>query len=160
MHRPPAVLWDLGPSRWKRRALGGLILLAVLVWVGFLRMQGWGVSSAVLLATLLAGTLTAAIGRSGSAEGQLSWDGEQWHWLTDRDLLLQTMVCVLDLQVMMLLRVGVEGGKSHWFWLDSSDMNASWKALRRAIVASTYNARQGGASQEAGRVPNGDPHDG
>ncbi len=159
MHRPPAVLWDLGPSRWKRRALGGLILLAALVWLGFLRMQGWGVSSAVLLATLLAGTLTAAIGRSGSPGGQLSWDGEQWHWLTDRDLPLQTMVCMLDLQVMMLLRVGVEGGKSHWFWLDSSDMSASWKAVRRAIVASTYNARQG-ASQEASRVPNGDPHDG
>jgi hypothetical protein len=49
---------------------------------------------------------------------------------------LTAMVCVLDLQVMMLMHLTCDEGDSYWLWLESSHKITQWKARRRAIVAS------------------------
>jgi hypothetical protein len=143
MHRPPAVAWDLGPTLWQNRILTGLALLASLVSLGFLVEQGWGLSSFILLVALLVGCLLAAMARHNAHQGQLRWDGEQWHWIGAQGVALRTMVCMVDLQVTLLLQVTSDQGKRHWFWLDSGDKPAQWRAMRRAIVASTSVSHDG-----------------
>ncbi len=137
MHRPPAVAWVLSPTLWQRRILATLALLALLVWVGFITEQGWGLSSFAVLIALFLGVLLAAMAWHNASRGQLRWDGEQWYWTDAQDRTVRTMACILDMQVMMLLQITCDQGKSHWLWLDSSENPAQWKALRRAIVAST-----------------------
>jgi hypothetical protein len=137
MHRPPAVAWSLAPARWQGRVLNGLLLLAFLVWAGFFAKQGWGFSSIALLLTLPAGVTLAALARHKTARGQLSWDGEQWHWIGVQDRPVRSMVCVLDFQTMLLLHLTCDQGDGHWLWLESGDKPALWRALRRAIVASS-----------------------
>jgi peptidoglycan/LPS O-acetylase OafA/YrhL len=136
MHRPPAVAWDLATTRWQLRVSIALVLLATLVWLGFLTQQGWGYPSFILLLALLAGVLLAAMAGQNASGGQLRWDGEQWHWTDAQDHAVRTMVCMLDLQVVLLLQVNCDQGTRHWFWLDAGDKPIQWKALRRAIVAS------------------------
>ena len=137
MHRPPAVAWVLLPSQWQRRILAALALVAVLVWVGFISEQGWGLSSFVVLVALFIGALLGVMAWRNLSKGQLRWDGEQWYLTNKHDRSVHTMVCMLDMQAMLLLKVTCDKGKSHWLWLDSGDKHAQWKALRRAIVAST-----------------------
>ena len=137
MHRPPAVAWDLSPTQWQMRVLAALTLLAMLVWVGFIAEQGWGLSSFIVLVALLVGVWLVAMARRKALRGQLRWDGEQWYWTGLQDRAVRAMACILDLQVVMLLQITFDQGKSHWIWLESGYKPAQWKALRRAIVAST-----------------------
>ena len=136
MHRPPAVAWDISPTRWQSRATATLVLIAVMVWTGFVAEQGWGQSSFVVLVALLVGIWLASADRQKASKGQLRWDGEQWHWTGEQDRAVRDMASILDLQVMMLLQVTCDQGKSHWLWLESREKHTQWKALRRAIVAS------------------------
>jgi hypothetical protein len=119
------------------RVLAALTLLAALVWVGFIVEQGWGLTSFIVLAALFLGVRLVAMARQKAHNGQLRWDGEQWYWTGTQDRALRAMVCILDLQVLTLLHVTCDQGKSHWIWLDSGYKPAQWKALRRAIVAET-----------------------
>jgi hypothetical protein len=137
MHRPPAVAWLLVPSRWQGWALSALVLIAALVWAGFLAKQGWGAASFLILVALLASALMALVSRQNITTGLLSWDGEHWHWSGDPDSPLLSMSCVLDLQRVMLLHVTCSQGKMHWLWLEAFDKPILWTALRRAIVVST-----------------------
>jgi hypothetical protein len=45
------------------------------------------------------------------------------------------LLCVLDLQRLMLVRVVCEPAAVRWLWLESPLMDARWLALRRAVVA-------------------------
>jgi hypothetical protein len=119
------------------RILAALTLLAVLVWVGFTEKQGWGLSSFIVLVALFVGVGLVAIARHKALKGQLRWDGEQWYWTDAQDHAVRTMVCILDLQGVMLLQIACDHGKSHWIWLESGYKPTQWKALRRAIVAGT-----------------------
>lgn len=137
MRGPPAVVWSLAPTRWQKRVLVILAFLAVLVWVSFVAEQGWGLSSYLILAALFVGVLLAATAWHKKPKGQLRWDGEQWYWNDEQDRAVRPMACILDMQVMMLLLVTCDQSKSHWLWLDSGNKPDQWRALRRAIVAST-----------------------
>jgi hypothetical protein len=136
MHRPPAVAWDLVPTRWQSRAPAVLVLLAAMAWGGFLLKQGWGPFSLTLLLVLIAAAVLATVERGHISKGQLRWDGEHWHWSGEQDRMVRSMACVMDLQSMVLLYIRCDQGKSHWLWLEAGRKPHHWKALRRAIVAS------------------------
>jgi len=136
MHQPPAVAWDLAPTRSQRRAPIALLLLAVLVWLVFITRQGWGPASLALLLALLVATVVVAVGLNKLPTGQLRWDGEQWLWSGVQDRMVRSMACVLDLQSVLVLHIRCDQGKGHWLWLEAGDKPLHWKALRRAMVAS------------------------
>ena len=98
----------------------------------------------ILLLAMLAGALLAAMARHNAARGQLRWDGERWHWSGEPDRTVRAMACVLDLQSMMLLHLTCESRTSHWLWLEAGNKPERWKALRRAVVASTADTHDEG----------------
>ena len=136
MYRPPAVTWDVRPVRWHSAVLSALILCAALLQIAFLVLQGWSASSFALLLVLLGSTLMAGRSLQKTVDGQLNWDGTQWHWLGAEEQALSALTCVLDLQTRMLVNIHGEQGSCHWLWLEAGGMGARWQALRRAVVAS------------------------
>jgi hypothetical protein len=136
MHRPPAVTWSVRPARWHAGALISLTLLATLLLIGFIEMQGWGDSSLALLLLLAASAILAFRRLRSAPVGQLNWDGEQWHWSDADAQAVESMACVLDLQTRILVRIVCESRTHHWLWLECSSPDVNWFALRRAIFAS------------------------
>lgn len=141
MHRPPAVAWEVGPSRWQKWALTTLILLSVLVWAGFTAEQGFGMTSLFSLSVAATCSLPAVWAWRNAPTGHLRWDGEQWYWTATQDFTIRSMACVLDRQVVMLLQASFEDGRQQWFWLGAGNKPAHWSALRRAIVASANRSQ-------------------
>jgi hypothetical protein len=113
-------------------ALLGIGLLAL---VFFVALQGWGPASFVLVAVLALSAATALLGLRTSGMGHLRWDGAQWHWAGQQDYHVNEVSCVLDLQLLLLLRLRCHQGPRLWVWLESGRMDASWLAMRRALVA-------------------------
>ena len=136
MHRPPAAAWKAGSAQGQRRLVLALVLLGCGVWLGFGASQGWGRPSLVLGVSLVACSVLAAWSHRGTAQGQLRWDGEHWHWCAASDLAVVHLHCALDLQRLLLLHISCAQGPRLWLWLESRQMDARWLALRRAVVAS------------------------
>jgi hypothetical protein len=153
MYRPPAVTWQVKPARWHATALMALFMCAVLLFIGFCVLQGWGASSLALLLALLGGMLMAARGLKSTSAGHLNWDGTQWqwHWLEQDEQAVYAVSCVLDLQTRMLVFIHRNADKGFWVWLESDGRSGRWQALRRAMVASKRFA----ASEPADVVPKG-----
>jgi hypothetical protein len=135
MHQPPAVSWDVKSARWHAGALIFWVLADTFLLVGFFVTQGWGASTLVLLLVLVASALLAMKGWYGAPVGQLNWDGAQWHWVNQDTHALTSVVCVLDLQTRMLVRISGGQGPSRWLWLERDASGMTWVALRRAIFA-------------------------
>lgn len=136
MHRPPAAAWTAGAGRWQRGMLLALTAIAVLEAGFFAARTGWG-PSAILLLAVMGGSLTVSfLALRSSAQGQLRWDGEHWHWSAEQDLGVTEVSCVLDLQHLLILRIHLDNGIKLWLWLESRRMDVGWMALRRAVVAS------------------------
>jgi hypothetical protein len=142
MYLPPAAAWTVDGARWPRRVLGGLGLLAALACLDFGHLQGWGGPFFLLLVMLGVCVLAAALGLRRSAAGHLRWDGAQWHWADGQDHAVTQLVCAIDLQRYLLLRIDCEPGTRRWLWLQSPTMDARWLALRRAVVASQRASAQ------------------
>jgi hypothetical protein len=138
---PPAAAWKVDSARWQRRVLAALGLLGALVSLFFCLGQRWGTSSLLVLLWGLC-TAIAVMGLRKGATGHLRWDGERWHWSDTQDHAVTRLVCVIDLQRLLLLRVDCEQGPSRWLWLQSPTMDAPWRALRRAVVASQNALRR------------------
>jgi hypothetical protein len=136
MHRPPACAWTAGAAQWQRHLIASLFGFGLLASLGFGFSQGWGASTLLLAVSLLVCGTVAAIGRRGSASGQLRWDGEHWLWSGQIECAVTELTCAVDLQSLLLLRIRIERGDSHWLWLEGSGMDAGWRAMRRAVVAS------------------------
>jgi toxin CptA len=139
---PPAAAWIAGGAQWQRYLLLALCLLGTLVVTFFCLSQRWGPSCVLLLGLLLVSVTAAAVGLRRTASGQLRWDGEHWHWSGDRDYALSHLVCVIDLQRFLLLRIECSQGPSLWLWLQSPAMDVRWLALRRAVVAGPNTVRR------------------
>jgi hypothetical protein len=135
MHRPPAASWKVGAVRYQWRLLLLLVVLTALQVAGFLATQAWGPGSVLLLLTFAGVVGFALMGLRRVASGQLLWDGAQWFWAAGRVQTVTELVCVLDLQRVMLLRIRCAQTGRHWLWLESAQMGHGWKALRRAVAA-------------------------
>ena len=110
MHLPPAAAWTAGASQWQRALLAALALLAACASAFFCLNQRWGVSSIVLLMVLAVCTAVAMAVLWRPARGQLRWDGAQWHWSDPEDHAVRQLVCVLDLQRCLLVRLDCQAG--------------------------------------------------
>jgi toxin CptA len=141
MHRPPAVSWDVELARWQGHISAAIALCSTLVWAGFLMLQGWCTSSISLLLVLLASILLAVLAGRRMPVGKLRWDGDQWHWSSAEVDVVHSIVCVLDLQFLLLLRIHCGQGARHWLWLEAGTQPARWQALRRAVVAFSTSSR-------------------
>ena len=149
MHRPPAVAWDVGALRWPWRLLSALAVGALLLWLDFSMHQQRPLVSAALLALLLACVAVAAMGLRRQPLGQLQWDGSHWHWSEWSEHPLTDLVCVLDWQSVMLLRLQAEGGARRWLWLEARRPSAQWLALRRAVVVAQSAPNSADSTPEA-----------
>jgi toxin CptA len=136
MHRPPAATWRVMSAGLLLRisVVAAASLCAVTLLAGYF-MQGWGATALCLLLLLVICTLAAFRGLGRMPSGQLRWDGELWHWADGQHHAVNALVCVLDLQSCMLLRIQCEKRQGLWLWLESHGQGAAqWGALRRAVV--------------------------
>jgi hypothetical protein len=136
MHLPPAASWTVDNARWQGRVLAALGVAGALVALFFCFSQPWGVYSILVAVACGLCTAGAALGLFHAANGQLRWDGERWQWRDKQDHAVIELVCVLDLQRLLLVRIACEQGPSLWLWLHSPAMDGRWLALRRAVVGS------------------------
>ena len=136
MHRPPAVSWEIRPARCPVLALLFLTLLGGLLILGFWIRQGPGAPGIFLIMTHLGGTLLAVRELRKPIAGFLQWDGERWHWPSQNAGAVTELVCVMDLQRCVLLRVTCSPNALHWLWLETRVKDGRWYALRRAVLAS------------------------
>lgn len=92
--------------------------------------QGLGL---VLLA--LAGCI-AWIGWKNSPVGQLSWDGQAWHWESrgyPSGAAQHTVSVAFDCQTLMLLRIDNPAHARLWLWAERHVFPGRWLDLRRAV---------------------------
>lgn len=133
------MTYPLGRSRFLALLLLGAWLMAAGVSLGWWRSAPPGDWRPLLggLSWLLAG-LVMAIGWRRSPVGELHWDGENWFWESEtyRDgSALPPPQVVLDLQSVMLLRLGNAGDVAWWLWAERAGWPAHWLDLRRAVHA-------------------------
>jgi len=135
MHNAPSVTYPVGRSRFA----GWLLLTA---WTaGVVALTGWTAQvrpSAAPLAlawsvVLLAGAVAARAWVSTTA-GVLTWEGQTWRWTVGERVLQAHPEVVLDLQRVLLLRLGTPGGAA-WLWLEKRKAPTRWDDLRRAVYS-------------------------
>lgn len=134
MAGPPAVAWDVRPSRVHRVVVVLAMLFAALAALAYLTLQPWGISSFFIVFTVGVSALFAWSGLRRESVGTLVWDGSHWLWRRGDHDTVCTVRCMIDFQRWMLLRVRLDGGAAVWLWLESGDKRETWRALRRAVT--------------------------
>ena len=136
MHRPPAVSFSAGRSRWHLRCILFLFVSAAVVFWAFAVGQPQSDWQAVAVAcTLLAAALWALFGWYQSPQGTLSWNGEQWHWSGYSDQPACILSLRMDWQRSLLVSLQRRGKPTDWLWLDAGSDAVSWRAFRRAACS-------------------------
>ncbi len=142
MHRPPAVSFKVGRSRWHALVLSAGVLvttmsLSVFAWTAAAEFPRWAVWVQALL-VLLTG-IGAAWAWRRSPIGTLRWDGEQWFWMTRLEMSVSGLSIVCDFQRWMLVSMRCAGIRPFFLWLEPTHATSvqSWVALRRALVHSS-----------------------
>jgi toxin CptA len=148
MHRPPAVSFQVGRSRWHVCVLMALVLLAAtglgaMAWHAPVEFSWWSVwmqASLLVFAAVCAGRAWLR-----SPLGILRWDGECWSWEASRQTPLPGLRIVLDFQRVVLVSAQRTGLSPLFLWLEPmyGTPSPAWQALRRALVhATVHGARQ------------------
>lgn len=144
MHRPPAVSFQVGRSRWHARVvLAGVLLalasLCAMAWAASVEFSAWALRVQAILLLLTAASAAWAWHRSPA--GILRWDGEHWLWVTSQDTPVSRVRIVLDFQRVVLVSLQGTGRYSLFVWLEQAPGGPpkTWHALRRALVHSTVH---------------------
>lgn len=136
MHSAPSVSYPVGRSRF---AAG---LFAVLWGVGAGCVGLWcyqNSSNAPGLAAALVAVPALTAAAAGFAlipmpPGPVGWDGVHWHLGEDGEVLRMAAATVgLELQGVLLIRLGAAGQRTRWLWLERRWAPERWPALRRAV---------------------------
>lgn len=107
------------------------------LWVLVSPAGGWRYILAMLLA-MCAGT-TAFVNWRASCSGQLTWDGECWHWDAVGDLSSSeesTLSVIADVQSALLLLFETPGSPRRWLWIERVSQPERWMDMRRAVYSS------------------------
>lgn len=91
-----------------------------------------------MLVAVCAG-VTAFVSWRTCCSGQLTWDGECWHWDTLGDLSSTdefTLAVVVDAQSALLLLLEKPGNTRYWFWIERVSQPERWMDMRRAVYSS------------------------
>ena len=83
------------------------------------------------LAAAVAGGAAASWAQRAGGEGELSWDGAQWHWQG----LSGQVQAAIDLGDWMLLRVLPDAGARGWVAVSRTVTDGPWAALRAALYS-------------------------
>lgn len=145
MHRPPAVSFQVGRSRWHARILSAGVLLAAvslcaLVWSAAAEFPAWAVWGQAFLILLTAAS--AAWSWHRSPVGTLRWDGEHWLWgMSQAASPVSGLRMVFDFQRLVLVALRRTGPYPLFLWLEprGGTPPQTWLALRRALVHSTVH---------------------
>lgn len=141
MHRPPALSFQVGRSRWHARALSLAMLISVVALCGVATapFPAWVVGLQALLVFLVG--ISAARAWQRSALGILRWDGEHWLWGALQDGPVSGLRIVFDFQRLLLVSLRFNNGHSLFLWLEPARETPPqvWLALRRALVHSTQH---------------------
>ena len=137
MHRAPAVNFSVKRSRWHAWLIVCVSLLACVV----LGMFAWGqtlqdVRMLVLVIAILCTTGVAFAGWRKSAQGDLLWDGERWHWSGFAPNSVCRLSLLLDFQRVVLVSVMADARAPICLWLEAAPGDTNWTPLRRAMVSS------------------------
>jgi hypothetical protein len=77
-----------------------------------------------------------------SVQGDLQWDGDQWHWSSWTLSPACSVDWVYDFQTWGLVRIENEKRQSQWLWLHKGATDdAQWQAIRRALLATRGHAQ-------------------
>jgi hypothetical protein len=114
--------------------LAWIALLTAALLLAFAARQGWNAVSLGLLLLLPVVIGAAFKGLRRTPKGSLHWDGERWHWAGENAAPVTSLVCVLDLQDLMLLHVRVAQHSVLWLWMQKDAHAGRWLALRRALA--------------------------
>jgi toxin CptA len=135
MHNAPSVSYPVGRSRLAGALLIGIWLLGAAACVAWrLAAPASGVrTGAAAITVVLAGAM-AAWHWWRMPRGTLTWDQEQWRWLSGSTAGAQAPQVSLDLQHALLLRWHSPSGSS-WLWLERASRPEHWADLRRAVYS-------------------------
>ena len=145
MHRPPAVSFQVGHSRWHAFVLFAGVLvttmgLCTFAWSAVAEFPWWAVWVQALLVLLTA--MSAAWAWRCSPIGTLRWDGEHWLWIARQEMSVPRLRIVCDFQRLVLISLSCKGLRPIFLWLEPAQDTPpqSWVALRRALVYSSHTA--------------------
>lgn len=120
---------------------------AVMGWAWALQVWPWGravgpIAWWGLVVACGIGTAWAMRGAWLKPLGRLSWDphalsaSQRWRWVTPAwptGLAARHVVCVVDVQHLMLLQLQAPAGLAVWCWVRRQSSPQDWLALRRAV---------------------------
>lgn len=138
MHKAPAVSYPVGRSQLQAGVYLGVWLLgacAGMIWGLQSGRLAWGLWLFLAIWLLAAFVLLREFRRT--QHGILSWDGQQWHWASDRQERLGQTYMRLDLQSRCLVEFRPESGGALWLWPQRCADTLNWTALRRALSVSS-----------------------
>ncbi len=135
MHSAPSVSYPMGRSRFHGALvllMALLVALTLLTWL--LQVDELGARHLAAVLVWLACTAVAVLNWLKAPLGVLTWDGVAWIW-TDGDKALPVQPEVtLDLQVVMLVRLGTGAlRRGIWVWPERQVAPVRWLPLRRAV---------------------------
>lgn len=139
-HNAPPVVYPVQRSSvlgWLLLVCWGMGLGVLVPWVLVSPVWDWR-AAAALLAAVSAG-VAALVRWCTSRSGQLTWDGERWHWdsLGDFSSSEQSKVAVIvDTPSALLLLLQEASGARHWLWVERASRSERWMDLRRAVYSS------------------------
>jgi hypothetical protein len=135
MHSAPAVVFPVGRSHFEAWLIGALVSCEGLAWVLWclsVDAMAWSQIGAGALAVVFSVWLLVSWWRT--PQGRVSWDGMAWALCLNGQTTAVNPELVLDLQLVMLLRLGEpESAHACWVWLEQSSNSLRWCALRRAV---------------------------
>lgn len=138
-HNAPPVVYPLGRSRLQGQLLLSIwLMVAIAVGVWIANSQLFGGRQALGLALLTVSGAAAWTGWKNSAVGQLSWDGQDWHWQSNgyqAGAVDHNVSIAFDFQSLMLLRVDNRAHAKLWLWAERSAFPERWLDLRRAVYS-------------------------
>jgi hypothetical protein len=135
MHSAPAVSFPVGRSRFQGYLIGALMacgVVTVATWCWQADAMGWRQWFAVAMCLITSGL--AGWHWWHTPKGSLTWDSAAWCWTVGEQSWVVVPEVVMDLQQLVLLRLGATGGtRATWVLLDRELHPSRWLALRRAI---------------------------
>lgn len=145
MHGPPAVAcrFSRSPQPAFHLVVVGCLTLITLGGLGSSTFQ-WTWLGWALLAFYVNAQAWFLWWRS--AQGDLQWDGDQWHWTSWTRSPACSVDWVYDFQTWGLVRIENEKRQSQWLWLHKGATDdVQWQAIRRALLATRAHVQ--GVSQ-------------
>lgn len=141
MHRPPALSFQVGRSRWHVRVLWAIVMLNFVGWCVMALAPRAEFPTWVLVPQVILCVLTAAYATWAwrhSPMGTLRWDGERWFWVGSQETPISGLRIVFDFQRLVLVSLSGINRSALFLWLEPADAMSpqAWHALRRVLVHS------------------------